>query len=260
MNIAINVNTLVEIHEIADSKSAITSQLLFSEYCKILEEENYFYKIENLRDHHIGWVDMNAMTLLTDANINIIQEMPNIVVCVPLADVFCLSDKTIYRLPMGSFIPNFEPDTNKFMIADKVFQIHPSFISYLPDSNREGILVTALSLINTPHLSGGKTLLGSDCSGFVQTVFSANGYQLPRLSAQQNLEGTSIENIHKAEPGDLIFFKKEDVPSHTAIYMGDNKIIHAATSVKIESLNDDGTIDSTDLSEYRYKIYSIKRL
>ena len=52
------------------------------------------------------------------------------------------------------------------------------------------LIDTTQELLNVPYLWGGKSQLGFDCSGFVQTVFKTFGIYLPRDSYQQmNYEG-----------------------------------------------------------------------
>ncbi|MFT3994280.1 MAG: C40 family peptidase [Dysgonomonas sp.] len=259
MNYAINKKSISAIRTEANHSSEMTSQLLFGEYCKVISSNGDFYEIENCLDKHSGWITKDSLFELNEEDIKALKTQPNIRICEPIVDVFCLTDKTIYRFPAGSLISNFDPDTSKFELAGKTFQIHPSFISYLPQGNPEGIIPTALSFLNTPYLAGGKNLLGMDCSGFAQTVYSINGYILPRFSAQQAETGKTIDNLTDAEVGDLLFFRKEDTPSHTAIYMGNNKIIHARDIVCIEDIDDTGF--NLSGSKYnRYQLYKITRV
>lgn len=81
-----------------------------------------------------------------------------------------------------------------------------------------------------------------DCSSFVQYVFSKVGVELPRSSIlQAAANGTEIKSLEDARPGDVLFFEgdrghyRHDLfpdrklyIGHLGIYLGDNKIIHAA--------------------------------
>ena len=254
MKHGINLNAILAVRAEADYCSEMTSQLLFGEYCVITDEKDGYFKIENCIDKHTGWVATEGLTPISEEEIDNLANSPVIRICVPMAEVFYLDSKTIIRLPMGSFIPNYNPDTNRFSIANRDFQVHSSFMTYLPRSNRDGIVPTAMSLLNTPYLNGGKTLFGMDCSGFVQTVFSVNGYTIPRFSSEQATIGAAIESVPDAEAGDLFFYTKEDVPSHTAIYLGNNRIIHAGNSVKIDEIDDRGNYNKS-----AYRLYKIKR-
>lgn len=85
----------------------------------------------------------------------------------------------------------------------------------------------------TPYSYGGKTRKGTDCSGFVMTVYlEAAGIKLPRNSAEQQAFCQHIDK-KKLRPADLVFFstsKRGGRVSHVGIYTGDGRFIHASTS------------------------------
>lgn len=113
------------------------------------------------------------------------------------------------------------------------------------------IAVYAQKYIGNPYKWGGVSLTnGADCSGFVQTIFSKFGYDLPRQSRQQATVGRKV-SIDDRKPGDLIFYtNSKKVVNHVAIYIGDDKIVHAANSRQ-------GII----ISKYNYrKVYTIRRI
>ncbi|WP_176330391.1 NlpC/P60 family protein [Oceanobacillus rekensis] len=102
------------------------------------------------------------------------------------------------------------------------------------------IVREAMKYIGTPYLMTGNTLDAFDCSFFVQTVFrEAEDVYLPRISYRQwevgetiLPEGTDIESINldeELQPGDVLYFSGtwQEGISHTAIYLGDDYIIHA---------------------------------
>lgn len=83
----------------------------------------------------------------------------------------------------------------------------------------------AKKFLGNPYKYGGKSLTnGTDCSGFVLSVYKEFGYNLPHSSDAQKNIGTKVDNLSKAKPGDIICYS-----GHVAIYMGNNKIIHAST-------------------------------
>ena len=110
--------------------------------------------------------------------------------------------------------------------------------------DREGIITYAESLIGTRHLMGGYSSSGVDCSGLVKMVHAKFDVVLPRSSHDQARYGTIIAQDEELKRGDIVFFhstyKKDHLITHTGIYLGDNKFIHASTSrgVTISVLND----------------------
>ncbi|HUU04095.1 MAG TPA: NlpC/P60 family protein [Myxococcota bacterium] len=61
------------------------------------------------------------------------------------------------------------------------------------------------TFLGAPYVWGGRTRRGTDCSGFVQTVFAEAGIDLPRSSRKQWKSGGRVER-GKLRKGDLVFF------------------------------------------------------
>ena len=100
----------------------------------------------------------------------------------------------------------------------------------ISDSIRESMLKYASQFIGNPYVWGGTSLtLGADCSGFVQSIYSAYGYSIPRVAEVQAQYGMQIP-VSEAKPGDLIFYAKDGAVYHVVMYMGDGKTIEAANS------------------------------
>ena len=82
----------------------------------------------------------------------------------------------------------------------------------------------AMKFIGNPYVYGGTSLTnGADCSGFVQSVYKQFGISLPRTSGEQGKSGRSVDGLHNAAPGDLIWYS-----GHIGIYIGNGKIVHAS--------------------------------
>ncbi|HEY9059616.1 MAG TPA: NlpC/P60 family protein [Pseudobacteroides sp.] len=92
---------------------------------------------------------------------------------------------------------------------------------------------TAKTYIGVPYLWGGSSPSGFDCSGFTQYVMQKNNIALSRTTAVQYTEGTWV-NKANLQQGDLVFFSTyKPGPSHVGIYLGNNKFIHASSSMGI---------------------------
>ena len=112
-----------------------------------------------------------------------------------------------------------------------------------PSAFVENISKTARMFLGKPYRWSGQTLEGSDCSGFVNTVFRANGINLPRDAYQQlvcgELTGTRWYR-DSMQAGDTLYFisSRSGRITHTGIYLGNGKFIHSSRpGVVIESLN-----------------------
>jgi hypothetical protein len=99
-------------------------------------------------------------------------------------------------------------------------------------------ITEAERFVGVPYLWGGKSSLGLDCSGLVQTACHACGIAAPRDSDMQEAAlGTRIDIPNEPahfRRGDLLFW-----PGHVALARGDGTIIHATAfsmSVIIEPI------------------------
>ncbi len=122
--------------------------------------------------------------------------------------------------------------------------------------SKSNLINKAKEFLDVPYLWGGKSSLGFDCSGFVQTVFKALNIDLPRDSSQQIKHQDLVEiNYSKLEVGDLLFFSENKTVNHVAICIGNEEIIHSSGCVKIEKLK-----ENKELYQKLYKTMSIRNI
>lgn len=96
-------------------------------------------------------------------------------------------------------------------------------------SLRQQIVNYALRFKGNPYVWGGTSLTrGADCSGFTQSVLKNYGIYIPRTSRAQARGGKRV-SISNLQPGDLIFYRKNGVVNHVAMYIGNGKVIGAAS-------------------------------
>lgn len=89
------------------------------------------------------------------------------------------------------------------------------------------VVSIAKSLIGAPYVVGGNGPYGFDCSGFVQYVYSQVGINISRSSSTQLNDGVAV-SYEDAKEGDILSWGyKEGVSTHSALYIGNGKMIHA---------------------------------
>ncbi|AIG03574.1 NLP/P60 family protein [Pseudomonas fluorescens] len=104
------------------------------------------------------------------------------------------------------------------------------------------VLSRAVNVLGTPYRWGGSSpSKGFDCSGLVKYAFNdVAAVDLPRTSnAMASGHGQKVDR-KDLKPGDLLFFKlKSRQVNHVAIYLGNDRFIHAprrGKSVSIDTL------------------------
>ena len=83
----------------------------------------------------------------------------------------------------------------------------------------------ACQFVGNPYVYGGSSLTnGTDCSGFVMSVYAAFGVSLPHSSTADRSRGYAVEGgVANAQPGDIICYS-----GHVGIYIGNGQIVHAS--------------------------------
>lgn len=152
-------------------------------------------------------------------------------------------------IPFGSLLTKDEISSKSiYQPIDKPANITP-----------EKLVSMAKLFLNAPYLWGGKTIMGIDCSGFIQLVFISFNIMLPRNASQQQTNGDEVP-FNQAKAGDIAFFQNNDASViHTGILLPGNKIIHASGFVRIDTFSSEGIIH-IETKKLTHRLHSIKRL
>lgn len=93
----------------------------------------------------------------------------------------------------------------------------------------------AQKYIGIPYVWGGESMSegGMDCSGFVYNALKDAGYDIGRTTAQGYRSYGNTVSKSDMQPGDLIFFgKNNNDASHIGIYIGNGQMIHSSGGSK----------------------------
>ncbi len=98
--------------------------------------------------------------------------------------------------------------------------------------NREQFLIALISWNGVPYIWGGDSMLGIDCSGFVQVAMDMLGLDPKGDQSAEMLRQYYLSHGRPcARPyqlGDLLFYGREGVATHVGLCLGFNAFMEAA--------------------------------
>ena len=95
--------------------------------------------------------------------------------------------------------------------------------------------------LSTPHLMGGKSKAGVDCSGFTSVLYATVFHKTIKGSSAEMADMVQKIEPEDLQEGDLVFFKiGSSRVSHVGVYLSQSRFAHATLKrgVMISSLNE----------------------
>ncbi len=208
-----NIN-VDNIHTKPNIKSEVSTQILYGEKFKILNEKKGWVKIKTYFDNYIGYIKKRKFKKQFIPQLKIFKSKSRIFV--KKRNKFSKSKNFLY-FASGISVLNkdkgyIEFEKNKWVKKKDTKKINHYEKNYLK--------IIKLFL-NSKYLWGGKTSSGIDCSALIQIYFYYNRISFPRDSKDQ-IRYCKKKKNNKFDKGDIIFWK-----GHVGICLNKSKFIHA---------------------------------
>jgi cell wall-associated NlpC family hydrolase len=223
-----------------DHRAEMTSQLLFGECCiiTVVEKEGWI-KIVNQYDAYSGWCRQSHFREIEDA-VYYSEETDLAADWVNEIDL----NGQLMRIPFGSSLKGVRGGYG----SPGKSTLHYVGALWSPVTAKQDaatIRKLAFTFLNTAYLWGGRSVFGTDCSGFAQLVYKFLNIPLLRDAQQQATQGELVGFLQEAQCGDLAFFDNEEGNIiHTGMLLNTTEIIHAAGKVRIDKIDNAGIIDA----------------
>jgi gamma-D-glutamyl-L-lysine dipeptidyl-peptidase len=237
MDFAACVVPAAPVRKKSSHKSELVNQLLFGEMMRVVEEKKNWWKIQSVHDNYEGWIRNNLLASLerTEDISFVAGEMVNTI----------STGQSKMIIPFGASLAGFINGRGR--IGNMEYHFGGYALNRTESKpGEEFIKQLAFQWLNAPYLWGGRTVMGVDCSGFVQVIFKMMGIDLLRDARQQVGQGLKVKKIEEAKCGDLAFFEKKNKITHVGILLSPNEIIHASGKVRIDTIDKKGITNADD--------------
>ena len=211
----INNFSLINIYEKPKQYSKLSSQMLYGEKFKILENKGHWLKIKTNYDNYTGYIRKKKFLIK--------EFVPTFKVSSKKTEIFTKRNKKLIKtnrfMFFASRIKKIEENKN-FIEFEKNKWIKKKHLKKIKFFENNSNKIFKLFL-NSKYLWGGKTSDGIDCSSLIQIYFFYNGVFFPRDTKDQ-IKYCKKKIKKKFTKGDIIFWK-----GHVGACLNQIKFIHA---------------------------------
>jgi len=239
-------------------RSHLVSQILFGERVRILSRKNKdWFRVMCEWDGIVGWVDPKQLYVVKVKELAGLEELPS---TFALDHMYGLrSSNATVRITLGSNLPECDGINVKLPFGH--YQYNGQIVNLEQSRYSAKLLVRiAMKFLHSPHMSGGRSIMGLDASSMTQLIYKLIGINLPRSLEEQAQLGEDIGFPTFAQAGDLAFCaSKEEVVDTVGIVLDEGQVLHLYGRVRLDVLDHQGIYDASS-KRYLSKLKSIRRL
>jgi hypothetical protein len=236
MDSVFNINVCVaNLYRENDFDSPIVTQALLGESCAILDESEKWLHIRQSDDYE-GWIN-KFYGIVSDVPYDSNRSCNDLRGLV-FSDSH--SNNPLREITFGAKLNSEKLDQGWSVILPDGTRgwTHSNLLDHHIHPNRDNAITIGNRFKGVQYLWGGKSPKGFDCSGLIQTIYSAMGIFIPRDSGDQSHYFIHHKiNRKEAQPGDLHFFGTEKSVTHVAMEIEQGQYLHCQGWVKEESFD-----------------------
>lgn len=226
----------------------VVSQAIYGTTVAVLQEESGWENVRTTDDGYTGWIAQadllseatGSPTYASKGKVAVVQELaahlyrdPDLTLHAPVLTVpFETHLEIIHEKPGGRWLQARLPSGSTAWIQEGDVTLYPDAAS-IPKGVMTIPQMIAFSrrFLGLPYTWGGRSSFGYDCSGFVQMLMRQRGYEIPRdADIQATWSGFEPVTLAHLRAGDVLFFGHDGKITHTGMYIGNGKFIHATVS------------------------------
>lgn len=209
----------VPLRKSPDYTRGFETEALYGETLTIYDEADGWAWVQLKRDQYVGYVAADCLSRNVLTPTHRVQALGTFMY--PEPDI---KTPPLQHLPLNAVL-SVRSTSEKFAELHNGGFVSLRHVALLARTGRDFVDI-AERFIGTPYLWGGRTRIGIDCSGLVQTSLHAAGIPAPRDSDMQMAElGASLpisDVDERLDRGDLVFW-----PGHVGIMSDSIMMVHA---------------------------------